>query len=412
MIQSRHTIAEPGKTFRKKNISKRVRASLLSSIKRMSLVAEEIRVRTRADIISFGQGIPHIDTAKHVKDAMRKALKQKGTARYTLGPGIPKLRRLIGKHLEKTKGIRGIQPMKEVVVTTGCQEALACALATTVDPGDEVILFSPGFASHWEQILQFSGKPIFVPLIEKEGWRLDSKRVEKRVSKKTKVILFSNPSNPTGMVLSEKDVREIARIAKKYDLIIITDETYDFLTYEDVRHISLTSFSDIRDRVILCGSFSKRYCLTGYRIGYAFTDQGIIEHIIKVHDALTICAPTISQKAVIAALKGPQDSVTQLVKAFSENRSLMCEKLDELNELFEYQRPMGAYYIFPKIKIPHKNSFDFALRILHEAHVVVIPGAAFGPSGERHVRLSFACSPGEITEGFTRLKGWFKRQTL
>ncbi len=416
-MRFRSAIAAAGKTFRTTNISRRVQRIVISPIKEMSILADELESRTGKSLISFGQGIPYFDTPPHVKAGVRRALREPDTAKYTLEPGITELRELIARHLERSKGIRRVRPKAEVMVTTGCQEAMACALATVIDPGDEVLLPEPAFASHIEQIIQFGGTPAFVPLIEEKGWRLDLKACERRITKKTKAILMSNPSNPTGAVLSSREVRALAALAQRHDLIVITDETYDFLTYDGVRHVSPASIPAIRDRVILCGSFSKKYALTGYRVGYAFADEGIIDHMLKVHDALTICAPAISQKAAIAALKGPTGTVREFVRKLTVNRERMCRELDTFSPLFSYQRPMGAYYILVKVNRPHArgeqhqtiNSFKLALKILREARVVVIPGAAFGPSGEGHLRFSFAGEPKLIAEGFARLRRWAKQ---
>lgn len=402
----RSVLAASGHKFRTKNISKRVQKIVISPIKEMSILADDFHEKTGVDIISFGQGIPCFDTPEYIKEGIRNALEEISTAKYTLEPGITELRELIAGFLMSSREIKNIDAKKEVMVTSGCQEAVACALASIIDEGDEVLLFSPDYASHIEQIIQFGGVPMFVPLAEDEGWKFNISQLKQKITKKTKAIIFSNPSNPTGMVLDKEDMRELADIAKANDLIIIADETYDFLLYENRKHLSPASLEDIRDRVILCGSFSKKYALTGYRVGYAFSDSGMIDHMLKVHDAIAICAPAISQKAAIAALEGPQDSVAEFVGKLSGNRELMCKKLDEMNDVFEYQKPYGAYYILVKYKIPDLDSFDVALKILHEAHVITIPGAAFGPTGEGHIRLSFACRPEEIEEGFKRLKKW------
>lgn len=399
--KSRSVIEISGKKFRTKNISKRVQKIVISPIKEMSILSDNFQEETGVNIISFGQGIPYFDTYPHIKKAVEKAVYEADTSKYTLEPGITELRQLIAKNLKASKN--------EIMVATGCQEAIACALAATIDEGDEVLLPSPLFASHFEQTIQWGGVPIFVPLIEEEGWKLDIKECEKRITNKTKVILFSNPSNPTGAVLSEEELSALADLARRHDLIIISDETYDFLTYDNIKHISAASIPEIRDRVIVCGSFSKKYALTGYRVGYAFAEEGIIDHMLKVHDALTICAPAISQKAAIAALKGPNEPVIEAIERFNHNRELMCQELDKMSDIFEYQKPKGAYYILAKIKKSNTDSFKLALKILYEAHVIVIPGAAFGPQGEGHLRFSFAGQPEDIPKGFERLRKWAEK---
>lgn len=408
-MQSRSALGVAGKIFRTKNISKRVLKIVISPIKEMSMLADEFIQDTGADVISFGQGIPYFDTPSYIKEGIKRSLEEEDTAKYTLEPGITELRRLVGKDLEQRKHISSVVSEKEIMISAGCQEAIICALASVIDEGDEALLPSPTFPSQIEQIIQLGGVPVFVPLRESEGWKFNISAFEKSVTKKTKAIIFANPSNPTGTVLSKKEMSDIADMAKRRDLIIIADETYDFLVYDGGAHISFGTLLDIRDRLILCGSFSKRYAMSGYRVGYAFAEEGILDHILKVHDALTICAPAISQKAVIAALQGSQDSVVQFQNTFAENRQRMGKKLNEMKQFLECQIPEGAYYFFPKITIPHTNSFDLALKILREAHVITIPGGAFGPTGEGHLRFSFAGEPSRIEEGCERLKKWFSK---
>ena len=397
----RSVLDSTGRGVRTKNISQRVRQMTITPIKEMSMLAHEMG----GDIVSFGQGIPYLDTPEYIKEGIRKALLEKDTARYTLEPGIPQLRDLIAKDLTARKGVA--VNANEVMVTSGCQEAVMCALSTLLDEGDEVIVLAPSFASYSEQVLQVGGKAAFVALDGQNGWRLNVQAVKDVVTPKTKAILFSHPSNPTGTVFTKEELRALADLAKEKDLVIITDETYDFLVYDNKEFVSPLSFADIKDRVILCGSFSKKYSLTGYRVGYAVAEQGIINHMLKVHDALAICAPAISQKAAIVALQNGEERVEDLTQKLTANRELMCKKLDELSDIFKYQKPEGAYYVLAKYK-NDMNSIDMAVKILREAKVVTIPGIAFGPAGEGHLRFSFACSPEEIEQGFSRLATWSK----
>ncbi len=406
----RSAIGAAGKKFRKDNISARVQKIVISPIKEMSILADEFEeTNPGADIISFGQGIPYFDTYPHIKEAIKKALGELDTAKYTLEPGITELRTLVSAFLEHEKGADHVEPKKEIMIGVGCQEVVACALATLLDDGDEALVISPAFASHIEQVIQWGGQPVLVPLIESEGWHFDPREAEKRITPKTRIILFSNPSNPTGKVFSKEELRAIAELAAKHNLIVISDETYDFLTYDGVRHVSMASFNDMRARIVVAGSFSKKYALTGYRVGYGFADEGIIDHMLKVHDALAICAPAISQKAAIAALKGPHEPVAEAMRIFSENRDAMMKELDSLSTWLSYEKPMGAYYILVKVKAPNIDSFKLALRILREARVIVVPGGAFGPEGENHIRFSFAGRPELIREGFTRLRAWLTK---
>lgn len=382
---------------------------MISPIKEMSILADLEASRRGPKIISFGQGIPYFDTPPAIKRAIRKALKEPGTAKYTLEPGITELRELIAKDLKRRKGIRKIEPKKEIMVGVGTQEAMNCAIASVIDQGCEILLPEPAYASHIEQIIQWGGKPRFVSLRKNGGWEINAKDLEKKINKKTKALLLTNPSNPTGLVFGKKEVTEVSKIAKKHNLIVITDETYDFLLYDGVKHFSPASLPWMRDRVILCGAFSKKFAMTGYRVGFAFADEGIIDHMLKVHDALTVCAPAISQKAAIAALKDSKKAVRNFINKLTANRELMCRELDKLSDYFEYQKPMGAYYILARYKWTKMDSFKLALKLLREARVITIPGAAFGPSGEGHLRFSFAGRPEEIKEGFRRLKLWLQK---
>ena len=401
MHMPKSVLDSTGREVRTKNISRRVQHMTITPIKEMSMLAHEIG----GDIVSFGQGIPYIDTPEYIKEGIRKALLEKDTARYTLEPGIPELRELIAKDLTARKGTA--VAAHEVMVTSGCQEAVMCALSVLLDEGDQVIVLSPSFASYSEQALQVGGKAVFVTLEGQNGWRLNMQAVKDAVTPKTKAILFSHPSNPTGTVFAKEELRALADLAKENDLVIITDETYDFLVYDNKEFVSPIFFADIKDRVILCGSFSKKYSLTGYRVGYAVAEQGIINHMLKVHDALAICAPAISQKAAIAALKNGDEHVLDLVEKLTANRERMCQKLDEMPDFFEYQKPEGAYYILARYKMD-MPSIELAVKILKEAKVITIPGIAFGPTAENHLRFSFACSPEEIEQGFFRLQSWAK----
>lgn len=405
----RSALAAAGKTYRTENISERIQKIVISPIKEMSILADMVVQETGADIVSLGQGIPHFDTPDHIKDAISRALLSDETAKYTLEPGINELRNLIARHLMLDKGATSVEGCKEIMIGVGCQEIVACALASILDEGDEVLIPSPGFASHSEQVVQFGGTPVFFQLNEEKGWALDIAECERCISEKTKAILFSNPSNPTGAVLTAQELEALGACAKKHNLIIIADETYDFLTYDSAVHVSFASFPQFHDRTIVAGSFSKKYAMTGYRVGYGFAEEGIIDHMLKTHDALAICAPAISQKAAIQALTGPQDNVAYFVKGFTENRSSMMKRLDALSSHFSYHAPKGAYYIFVRYTMPGIDSFNLSLRLLREAHVITIPGAAFGPTGEGCLRFSFAGKPALIDEAFNRIEQWLKR---
>ena len=392
-------------------IAKRVARIEVSAIKQMPLLASKVE-----GCVSLGQGIPSFATPPFIREAVIEELRKNDTiGKYSLQPGVPELKIEIAKRLERTKGIP-VNPENEVFVSCGAMEAIAAGIATIVERGDEVLLPSPNYASHIEQILFAEGKPVFVPLLEDRGWKLDIESFKRAITPKTKAILICCPMNPTGAVFSEQELKAIARIALDNNLYVIADEAYDFLVYDNLPYFSLASLPELKNNLIATYSFSKMYCMTGWRVGYMYASARIIDQVLKVHDAFAICAPTISQYAALAALKatdgegGEGDKfIRQLVEALDSRRELICIRLDDLTHVFSYQKPKGAYYIFPKIVFEGINSMDLALRLLYEAKVITVPGNGFGPTGEGHIRLSYGGTEEQINKAFDRIDEWAKR---
>ena len=386
-----------------KDFAKRVKDIEVSLIRYMPVLASKVR-----GAVSLGQGIPSFELPEYIREKLIKALRtQKNINKYSLEPGLPILKKEVAKYLEKTKGAK-VNSEKELCITKGAIGGLFCAISALVEKKEEVIILTPAYGPHIEQVKFAEGKPLFVPLIEKEGWKLDIEAIKSAITKKTKAIIICDPSNPTGGVFAKEDLEKIVELAQKNDLFIITDETYDFLTYDGKEHFSLLSLSEAQDRLVACFSFSKKYAMTGFRVGYVYASENVINEILKVHDESTICAPTLSQYAALFALTGPQDYVKEFKEEFAKRRGLICQRLDRLPELFEYQKPMGAYYVFPKIKFKMK-SLEFSKKLLYEAGVITIPGIAFGPAGEGHIRLSFAGEESEINTAFDRIEKYWKK---
>ena len=393
-------------------IAKRVAQITVSAIKQMPLLASKVE-----GCVSLGQGIPSFATPPFIRQAVIEGLRKNDTiGKYSLQPGIPELKIEIAKRLQRTKGIP-VNPETDVFVSCGAMEALAVGIATIIERGDEVLLASPNYASHVEQVLFAEGKPVFVPSIEDRGWSLDIEGFKRAITPKTKAILICCPMNPTGAVFSEQELRAIAQIALDNNLYVIADEAYDFLVYDGFPYFSLASISDLQHNIIATYSFSKRYCMTGWRVGYMYASERIINQVLKVHDAFAICAPTISQYAALTALKatdgkqGEGDTFIQkLMNALDSRRQLICQRLDNLSQIFSYQKPKGAYYIFPKIMLEGINSMDMALKLLYEAKVITIPGNGFGPTGEGHIRLSYGGTEEQINRAFDRIDEWAKKQ--
>lgn len=397
---TRSALEASGRVFRSRGISRRVRQITISAIKEMPLLAGRLE-----GCVSLGQGIPSFSTPPHIVDAVCRALRDMPeTGKYTLGPGMARLRVAIAEHLQRDKGIQ-VAPDREVCVTVGAMEGLSAAVLTVVDRGDEVIMPSPNYASHIEQVLLAEGVPVFVPL-GAEDWQLDVEAMARAVTPRTRAIILCNPHNPTGAHFREADLRALAALAVERDLFVIADETYDFLTFDGRPHFSLATLPELKERIIATYSFSKKYAMTGWRVGYVYASESVLDQIMKVHDAVAICAPAVSQIAALAALEGPQECVAEIRAALERRRNLICSSLDRLSHHFSYVRPRGAYYLMARTLHPGVSSMDLALRLLNEARVITIPGAAFGPEGEQHIRLSFGGLETEIEEALNRMEAW------
>lgn len=392
-------------------LSARVTNMVPSPIKEMMMLASRLK-----EPLSLAHGIPAEDTPEHIKRAMIEAIEGPVASKYSVFPGTKECRQAVATRYQRMYGV-DFDSDKNIAITVGGLEACMDTLLAMVDPGDEVVMISPCFSSHIEEVLACLGKPVFVRTNEKEGWQLDIKAVKKAITKKTKLILVTNPSNPTGAVYPEKQVREIASLASEYGLFVLADETYDFLTYDKTPFFSFSQIPEIRKNLILIGSSSKEYCMTGYRLGWVIADSAILEEILKLHDANTACANVATQFGYVAAIQGSQNCVAELKKNMEERRNLMCERLDRLPHLFQYdKKPEGAYYILPRIVFPNKGSLDAALQIQKATQVITIPGIAFGPDGEGHIRFSFGGGSARapmgkelINEAFDRIEKWGKR---
>lgn len=387
----------------KSPISRRVRGIKVSAIRQMPVLAQGVQ-----GAISLGQGIPDMKTPAYIREGVIALLNEsERIGKYSLQPGVPELKQAIAERLS-AQGLPA-DPDKNICITAGAMEALAIAISTVVEAGDEVIIFDPGYPSHIEQVLFAEGTPVPVPLDAKNGWKLDQKKLRAAVTEKTKAIIVCSPSNPTGTIFEKDDLDVIAALAEENDLFIIGDQTYEFLSYEKKAIPSLREYPAIRNKLILCYSFSKEFAMTGWRVGYLYASENILAEANKVHDAFLICAPTISQYAALIALtKKPKATDKDIRENLVEKLEVMCSRLDTLSDLFSYTKPQGAYYILAKYKKTGLSSWDFALKMLREARVISIPGSAFGTQGEGHVRFSYGASIANLNEAFNRIEEWNK----
>ena len=381
--------------------SKRVMEIGKSAIHEMTRLSKEVE-----DVAFLSWAKPTSGTPDHIKEAAISAIKNDLVGGYSETSGLPVLREEIVRKLKRDNNIDA-NPA-QVLVTVGAIEGLAAAIMAVVDPGDEVILPTPTYSTHIRQVVIASGKPVLVPTIEAEGFVLDIAGIRKAITPRTKAILYCSPSNPTGTVFVEQQLRELAAVALEYDLTVITDEAYEYFTYDGYKHFSIASIPKMRKHALSCYTFTKTYAMTGWRVGYLHADEEWIPQITKAHIPFAICAPVVSQYAALAALQGTQDCVTDFSKHYRAARDLMCERLGRLNSVFEFQKPRGSYLMFPRILVEDgRDSAAFCKRLLAEARVSTTPGIAFGPTGERHLRLSFCVSQDEINKAFDRMEAFF-----
>jgi aminotransferase len=355
--------------------------------------------------VSLGQGVPSFPTPPHIAEAVSRALREDHrSGKYSLQPGMQELRNAVAESLASEKGI-SVDPNSEVSITVGAMEGLLAAFLTLVDRGDEVILPSPAYASYIEQVIIAEGRPVFVPL-RKEDWGLDIDEIRAAITERTRLIVICNPSNPTGSVISNEDLRKLADIAREHQVMLVSDETYDYLVYNGPPPLSPAGLPGLRDLVISIFSFSKKYAMTGWRVGYITAAKELMRELMKVHDVAAICAPTPSQYGALAAMTGPQDVVGEMASVLSKRRDLCINRIDALGDAFDYVEPQGAFYIMARYRFTDAPSREVAIRLIEEAKVITVPGGSFGPGGEGHLRLSYGGDEEEINEAFDRIERW------
>ena len=386
------------KDWRVSNRALQIKKSAIHEMTRLSKNIEDVA------FLSWAK--PTSDTPDHIKEAAINAIKKGLVGGYSENAGIIELRKEITKKLKRYNNIEA--DISQLVVTVGAVEGLSAAIMALVDPGDEVILPSPTYSTHIRQVIIGSGKPVLVPTIEEEGFILDVDAIRKVITPKTKAIMYCSPSNPTGTVFTEKTLRQLADIALENNLMVITDEAYEYFTYDGYKHLSIASIPEMKQNAISCFTSTKSYAMTGWRIGYLHADEILIPQIKKAHIPFAICSPVVSQYAALEALKGSQNCIEQFKQHYLSARNLMCKRLDELSSIFNYHKPRGSYLMFPKILLEEgADSTAFCKNLLKEAKVSTTPGIAFGPTGESHLRLSFCVTEEMINKAFDRMKMYY-----
>ena len=352
------------------------------------------------DVISLGVGEPDFDTPPAVVEAGIAALRA-GRTHYTSNYGTIELRRAIAANLDRRYGV-SYDPEREIVVTIGSSEALAASLSAVVDPGDEVVVAEPTYVAYAPDIIFAGGRTVFVPTRPEDGWQLDPDDVEAAITPRTRALFLGFPNNPTGAVLDAERMRALAAIVERHDLVVISDEVYDRLVYGGHRHVPFSALPGMRERTIVLSGFSKAYAMTGWRVGYACAPADLVDGIIKVHQYVIMSAPTIAQDAAVVALEQADADVERMVGEYDRRRRMFVAGLQRIG--LPTAEPRGAFYAFPDIRGSGLSSDVFSERLLFEHQVAVVPGSAFGASGEGYVRASLATSYEKLEEALVRIE--------
>ena len=371
-----------------------------SGIRRFFDIANELE-----DVISLGVGEPDFDTPWHVREEGIYSL-QKGRTFYTANAGLKELRQEICRYIERKQGVT-YNPLTEALVTIGGSEAIDLAMRALLNPGDEVIFCEPCYVSYLPCIVLSNGVPVRIPLKEENQFRLTPEELEAAITPKTKAIILSFPNNPTGAVMSREDLEAIAKVILKHNIVVISDEIYSELTYTGNRHVSIVEIEGMKERTVLINGFSKAFAMTGWRMGYALAPEVLMKQMIKIHQFTIMAAPTTSQYAGIDALKNCDDDVIEMRESYNQRRRYLLKKMEELGiPCFE---PFGAFYIFPNISQFGMTSEEFATKLVQEERVAVVPGFAFGESGEGFVRISYAYSLDSLKKAIERLESFIHK---
>lgn len=356
------------------------------------------------DAISLGVGEPDFETPWHIREEGIYSL-EKGRTIYTSNAGLKELRQEISGYVRRKHGVT-YDPLTEVLVTVGGSEAIDIGLRATINPGDEVLIPQPSYVSYEPCTIMAGGTPVIINLKEENEFRLTAEEVEAAITEKTKMLILPFPNNPTGAIMEAEDLRAVAEVAVKHDIIVMSDEIYGELTYKD-KHVSIIEFPGMRERTIFINGFSKAYAMTGWRLGYACGPASIVKQMTKLHQFAIMCAPTTSQYAAIEAIKNGDSDIANMRTAYNQRRRYLMYAFREMGlKCFE---PYGAFYVFPCIKEFGMTSDEFAVRFLEEEKVAVVPGNAFGDCGEGYLRISYAYSLEKLKVAIGKLGNFVAR---
>ncbi len=378
-------------------LSDRIQGIKLSAIREVLSKIEAARQRG-ITVTNFSIGRPDFDTPEHIKAATKSALDE-GHVHYTASAGIPGLRKAVCRRLEEDFEIK-IKP-SEVIITNGATEAIYIGLQSILNPGDEVIVPEPMYVYYTGWSFLGGAKCVSIPLNMEDGFVLKPDRLREYISDKTKVLILNSPNNPTGQVYEKEDLVAIAELAVKHDIMVISDDIYNQMVYGDVNYFPIVNAPGMKERTLIIGSFSKSYAMDGWRIGYLIAPQALIDEAMKMHQHIVSCPNSFVQFGAQTALEASQECVKEMVSEFDRRRQLIVSYLDDMG--MPYVRPRGAFYVFPSIEKYGVTSKAFSDLLLDEAQVAVVPGNAFGASGEGYIRISYSTSYEDIEKGMERV---------
>ena len=356
------------------------------------------------DAISLGVGEPDFDTPWRIREEGIYSL-ERGRTFYTSNAGLKDLKKEISLYLERKIQV-SYDDHTEVMVTVGGSEGIDVAMRAMLNPGDEVLIPQPCYVSYLPCTVLADGVPVTIPLQEKNQFKLTAEELEAVITPKTKILVLPFPNNPTGAVMTREDLEPIAEVVKKHDLYVLSDEIYSELTY-GTEHVSIASFPGMKERTLVVNGFSKGFAMTGWRLGYICGPAFIVEQMVKIHQYAILCAPTNSQYAAIEGLRNCDDEVQMMRTAYNERRRFLMHEFKRMGiRCFE---PFGAFYVFPNIQEFGMTSEEFATELLKEEKVAVVPGSAFGESGEGFIRISYAYSLDDLKEALGRVERFIKK---
>ncbi|MGM0380362.1 MAG: pyridoxal phosphate-dependent aminotransferase [bacterium] len=358
------------------------------------------------DVISLGVGEPDFATPWHIREAAIKSLED-GYTNYTSNQGMPRLRKLLANHLEEKHKIK-YDAGEELLITTGVSEGMDLAMRALLNPGDEVIIPSPCYVSYKPTVMMPGGRPRFLNTSKNGNFKINPSRLEDLINENTKILALNYPCNPTGVTYTRNELEKIAEIVRREDLLVITDEIYSHLTYGSV-HIPFPTLEGMKERTVYLNGFSKNCAMTGMRIAYAGGPEPIISAMNKIHQYTMLCAPTTSQFAAIEAVLAGESSIHSMRDEYEKRRDLVVQRLNEIG--LDCPQPAGAFYAFPSIESTGQKPEEFCRKLLEEKKVAVVPGKAFGPGGENHIRLSYATDYELLQEALERMEEFIKEST-